>query len=85
MKYTVVWTDAATNRLADLYARNTGDRRAIQAASDQIDLELKTEADRRGHALVGNRRWLHIPPLLVVFIADPGDCMARVLRVGYFP
>jgi plasmid stabilization system protein ParE len=82
MKYTVVWTDAATNRLADIYT-GAADRRAVQAASDQIDLELKADADRQGHALAGNRRWLHIPPLLVVFTADPGDCMARVLKVGY--
>jgi hypothetical protein len=85
MKYTVVWTDAATNRLADIYTRAAAARRAVQAASDQIDLDLKTDADRRGHTLAGNRRWLLITPLLVVFTADPADCMARVLKVGYFP
>jgi plasmid stabilization system protein ParE len=84
MKYTVVWTDAATNRLADIYIK-AADRRAVRAAADQIDVELKKDADRKGHSAAGNRRWLRIPPLLVLFTADPGDCMARVLKVGYYP
>jgi hypothetical protein len=84
MKYTVVWSDPATDRLADIYNR-ASDRQAIRAASDQIDLELKRDAQRKGIPVSGNRRILRIPPLAVLFTVDTGDCMVRVVQVARVP
>ncbi len=80
MKYTVTWSDAAIARLADIYNR-ASDRQAVRAASDQIDVDLKNSADRKGIPLDDSRRVLRIPPLAVMFVVDPGDCMVRVFRV----
>jgi hypothetical protein len=81
MKYTVVWSDAAIARLADLYNR-ASDRQAVRTASDQIDLELKYSAHRKGIPVGDAGRVLRIPPLAVRFAVDPGDCMARVFQVA---
>jgi len=84
VKYTVVWLSGAQNVLADIWNR-ASDRPAVRAAADRIDLELKRDAHRKGSPAGGNRRVLHIPPLAVLFTADPGDCKATVLHVARAP
>ena len=79
MIYTVVWENSAENTLADIW-NNAFDRDAVTDASNQIDRELRVDAERKGTDLQ-NRRLFVVPPLAVVFVVDSGDCMVRVLNV----
>ena len=80
MIYTVAWTRTAQNTLADIWNR-ASDRQAVTDAADEIDRELRIDADRKGRPFQGQRRLLHVPPLAVVFVVNPGDCMVTVLQV----
>ena len=80
MKYTVVWTDAAQDELADIWIQ-ASDRRAVTTAANEVDRELNIDAHLKGQALGGSRRALHIPPLLISFEVSPDDCLATVLKV----
>lgn len=81
MIYTVGWTRHARNVLASLWI-NAPDQAAVSAASNAIDRTLRIDAHRQGVPHGGGRRLLRIPPLVVVFTVDPGDCKATVLQVG---
>jgi hypothetical protein len=80
MRYTVTWTKAALNELADIY-NNASDRRAVTDASNRIDRELRNDAHQKGHSLQGGRRFLRVPPLLVAFTFSQDDRMVSVLKV----
>lgn len=79
MKYTVVWDDDASDRLADIYNR-ASDKAAVEAAGNTIDRLLKNDPDRRGRPLNGTR-FLTVPPLTVVFTVSPDDRLVRVQQV----
>jgi hypothetical protein len=79
MRYTVVWVRAAENRLAELYNQAT-DKAAVSAASNAIDRQLATDADRKGRPLNGTR-FLTVPPLTVVFTVSPDDCLVVVRAI----
>jgi plasmid stabilization system protein ParE len=79
MIYTVVWTNAALNSLADIWNR-ASDRQAVSEAANRIDRDLRIDADRKGQNL-GDYRLLRDPPLVVTFTVDAGDCKVTVLNV----
>jgi hypothetical protein len=79
MKYTVVWDDDASDRLADIYNR-ASDKAAVTAASNTIDRLLKNDPDRKGRPLNGTR-FLTVPPLTVVYTVSPDDRLVRVQSV----
>lgn len=81
MIYTVGWARSARNVLTNLWI-NAPDQPAVSAASNAIDRKLRIDAHRQGVPYTGGRRILRIPPLVVVFTVDPGDCKATVLQVA---
>jgi mRNA-degrading endonuclease RelE of RelBE toxin-antitoxin system len=79
MKYTVVWLPSAENELARMWLQGS-DRRAISAASDQIDRALRINPEMKGRQL-GDRRLLRVPPVAVLFRVYPDDRMVKVIQV----
>lgn len=78
MRFTVVWTRAALDQLADAWLR-AADRGAVTRASAEIDRTLRTDPDRQGVEFYGDRL-LAVPPLQAVFTVHPDD---RLVRVEY--
>lgn len=76
MIYTVIWTNAALNALADIYNWAT-DKAAVTAASHRLDVALRRNAHQKG-VDQGTFRVLEEPPLRIAFTVDPADCMVRV-------
>ena len=79
MKWTVTWTIKAEEELTEIWLKATN-RKAISRASDQIEKELKHNADRKDTAKNG-RRILHYPPLAVAYDVFPEDCLIRIVHV----
>jgi hypothetical protein len=79
MRYTVVSTPHAEDRLADIY-NNAPDKPAVTAASNEIDRILANDAERKGQPLNGER-FLTVPPLTVVFVVSPDDRLVEVREV----
>jgi hypothetical protein len=79
MKYTVVWVQAAEDRLAELYTQ-APDKAALSAASNAIDRLLAHDSERKGRPLNGSR-FLTVPPLPVVFMVYPDDRLVVVREV----
>lgn len=80
MKYTVVWKPEAERRLARLWTESP-DRAQVTQAADLIDRVLAHDPGGKGESRSKGRRVLFVPPLAVVFKAEPGDRMVKVLTV----
>jgi hypothetical protein len=79
-RFTVVWWQFATRRLADLWLEAT-DKAAITHAADEIDRRLAVDplscAEHRHEELCG----LTIDPLTVQFTIDDHDRLVKVWTV----
>jgi plasmid stabilization system protein ParE len=80
MKYTVLWKPDAERRLATIWLQ-TGDRRAVRSAADEIDHLLATDPVARGESRDEGRRVLIQLPLGVFFRVNQGDRKVSVLAV----
>jgi len=79
--FTVRWKRAALDRLADIWLR-AADRKAITAASHQIDLLLSDDPENLGESRPRGRRvLLDAPPLGVIYRVDPATQTVYVLTV----
>jgi hypothetical protein len=84
MIFTVTWSAAAVQMLADIWNKAT-DRNAITVATNEIDAELRIDPDTVGHATVGAiREWIH-RPLGVEFEVIEPDRIVNVLSVWPVP
>ncbi|MCI0463391.1 MAG: hypothetical protein L0Z62_41165 [Gemmataceae bacterium] len=79
MRYTVVWTPAATDQLADLWV-GASDRQAVTDAADRLELALRDDPDTKAHPF-GRFYVLTDDPLAVLFEILPDDCLVRVVQV----
>jgi len=84
MIWTVTWLPDAHDELLNLYLQAV-DRRALSNAANQIDRELRVDADTKGLPFVGGDRILRIAPLVVVFSLYPDDCLVEVNQVFRVP
>jgi hypothetical protein len=80
MRYTVVWSQSAHARLAELWLASS-DRRALTIAADEIDRRLARDPLRDSIAQGTRTRAIELPPLLVLFTIDDGDMKVLVERV----
>ena len=80
MIYTVLWVPSAMSALADIWM-NAPDRLAVTAASNDIDAQLRVDAQRKGRTF-HDRRLFVTRPLAVTFKVDSGDRKVFVLQVG---
>ena len=79
MRYTVVWTPAARDQLAELWLQ-AADRATVTQATHQIDQTLRDDPDTKGVDFYGDRL-LVVPPLQVVFVVRADDLTAEVQQV----
>jgi hypothetical protein len=79
MRYTVVWSKSARNKLANLWI-NAPDRTAVTQAADRIDVLLADDPDQQGYPF-GDRRVLYVMPLAVIYTVSPDDRLVEVLQV----
>ena len=76
---TVVWTDAALDMLADIYANlHLFEQRALAQTVERINRELTEAPAGRGESREGNIRVWFTGPLVVTFRLERGG----VVRVG---
>jgi hypothetical protein len=73
MRYTVVWTPRALDRLAKIWTQ-ARDRQAVTDASDRLDVALRDDPDTKGKVFwestsVVSRRRLGFCPSLIPVIA----------------
>ena len=79
MRFTVVWTPAALNQLADIWNRAT-DRAAVTAAAYQVDILLRDDPDIQGTDFYGDR-YLVVQPIHVVFSINHLDMQVEIQLV----
>jgi hypothetical protein len=83
MRFTVVWEDAPTNDLADLWIKAL-DQQALADAADSIDSVLRTSPDKVGNAL-GVLRRLRLDPKEVAYLVSAADCLVTIKAVRRVP
>jgi hypothetical protein len=82
MKYTVTWSLFAETQLADIWVR-AFDKQAVTNASDEIDRQLKIDADRVGVPDLQGWRIIVVPPLAATFDVSVPDRLVTVLSIRY--
>jgi plasmid stabilization system protein ParE len=78
----VEWIQSALNELAALWAKADAVRRkAITAASNQIDQRLASDPKNAGESRSGTKRILFVGPMLVYFRPEADGRTVTVLGV----
>jgi hypothetical protein len=76
MRFTVVWSQAALNKLADIWVK-AANRNAVTAAQHQIGQLLRVDPDTQGQRFFGDRV-LAVAPLVVRFSINRMDMMVEI-------
>ena len=81
-RYTVIQPKWVENQIAELWL-NAVDKSAVTAASDQLDQELRLDAENKGEQVDYNLnlRKLVVGPLWVYFTVHPDDCFVKVWSI----
>ena len=80
--FRVKWRRTALDELADIWMQaDSTERKAITAASQEIDRRLSRDPANQGESRSGGRRILFEPPLSVVFQLEADGQTVTVLRV----
>ena len=80
--FTVSWKRSALNELATLWTQaGSAWRRAITAATNRIDQELRQEPESKGESRGGDERIYFVFPLGIRFELDRSLTIVRVLHV----
>jgi hypothetical protein len=82
MRYTVIWTPTAINKLAAIWI-TAPDPQAVSTACNRIDRELAVDPDQKASPLAAGDWYYCDLPLAVVFTIDPGDCKVEVVNVWH--
>ncbi len=80
MKYTVVWSKAAEEKLANLWLDDE-QREQITRATNEIDQRLQQDPQNEGESRENDRRVLIVPPLAVYFRVSVADRVVQVLTI----
>ena len=84
--FRVKWRQRALDELADIWTQaNSAERKAITAASHEIDRRLSRDPAQEGESRSGGRRLTFEPPLSVVFQLEANGQTVTVLRVRRLP
>jgi hypothetical protein len=84
MRYTVDWSDDATDSLAAIWLQAT-DRRAVTAAESRIDRLLASDPQANGVHLSEGLWEIVDPPLIARYEIDPASRTVKVTQVGMLP
>lgn len=79
MRFTVIWSLAAQNQLAELWM-NSANRNAVTAAQYRIDQILQIDPEQQGVLFYGDYL-LVVPPLRVVYRVNRDDMQVVVEMV----
>ncbi|MFM9963313.1 MAG: hypothetical protein ACKV2Q_19055 [Planctomycetaceae bacterium] len=82
MKFTVVWTPNAEQRLAELWMGHPQLQREMTAAANEIDARLRHNPVGQGESRVGSLRIMFVPPFVVDFEVVLDDQRIEVLNVA---
>jgi plasmid stabilization system protein ParE len=78
----IEWLQSALNELAAVWARaDSARRKAITAASHQIDRRLANNPQNEGESRSGTKRILFVGPLIVYFRIEAGGRTVTILGV----
>jgi hypothetical protein len=80
MNYSVSWTDAATDALAEIWL-NASDRNDIVAAGDRLDRSLARDPLGIGESRIGATRFVYESPLAVLYDVDGVGHTVKVWHV----
>jgi plasmid stabilization system protein ParE len=84
--FRVKWRQSAVDELADIWMQaDSAGRKAITAASHEIDRRLSRDPANEGESRSGGRRLLFAPPLSVIFQLEADGRTVMVLRVRRLP
>jgi hypothetical protein len=76
MRFTVVWSEVALRKLADIWTK-VANRNGVTVAQYQIDQILRVDPDARGVPFFGDRL-LAVKPLTVRYSINRMDMMVEV-------
>jgi hypothetical protein len=81
----VEWLQSALDELAALWVLADSElRRAITAATDDIDRRLSRDPTNEGESRPGRRRIMFVPPLAVAIRIEPDGQRVSVLHVRLY-
>jgi hypothetical protein len=80
MRWTVVWTNIAQNRLATTW-NNAPDKAAVAAAADRIDVKLARDPYADSEERTAPSRVMFEPPLAVGYDVSDDDRLVTVWGV----
>jgi hypothetical protein len=83
-RYAATWLNSAQMHLAQIWNDAT-DKQAVTRAANAIDVELATDADRKGNPVPEGLRSLSIPPLHVLFEVQEQDRLVEVASIRADP
>ena len=82
MKFSVSWTPAAEQDLADLWLNHPQLQREISDAANRVDVRLRDTPENEGESRVGKVRLVVVDPLLVEFNVIADDLRVTVVAVS---
>jgi hypothetical protein len=84
--FRVEWIQTALDELTDIWTQaNSAERKAITAASHEIDQRLRRDPNNEGESRSGGERILFVPPLSAIFQLEADGRTVTVLRVRRLP
>ena len=83
MRYTVLWSRVAEERLA-FHWTDAPNRQAVTEAANAIDKVLQTDPDNLGESHPDGTRILFVPPLGILYYVSEQDRVVSVLTVWRF-
>ena len=81
MRYTVVWSVAAEDQLAEIWLASAH-RGAVTAASHAVETQLANQPDSSGTPLHEGLYSIEISPLRVIYAVEDADRLVKILRVS---
>jgi hypothetical protein len=81
----VRWQKKARNELAQAWLQaDSAERKAITAASHEIDQRLRKDPRNEGESRTKNRRIMFVQPLVVIFRVEKDGKTVSVLQIRLF-
>lgn len=84
MKFTVAWSEEASNELCELWAV-VPDRREMTRVVDALEQQLRHNPESVGESREKGRRVVMQSPIGIIFKVFPEDQLVQVVHVGWFP
>lgn len=84
MKYTVTWTDEASDQLCELFMA-VPNRSELSRVVNAIERHLALRPDEVGESRDEDLRVVMESHIGILFEILPNDCMVQILHIGWLP